>query len=510
MFKILHADKDTYITNRVINGTYVSASNVGAAGTLDLYKLYGFSSTTTASVTTPNTELTRLLIHFNLQALRDAVSAGTLDHGNGSFNCTLKLFDVYGGQPTPTNFTVSVFPLSASFDEGTGRDIVLYGDRDIANWLTASVSGAWYATGCASGGLAGTLVDYVTASSAILNGRNLEVKQLFSTGTENLSVDVTTIVSATLSGLLPDVGFRITLSESLERDTHSYFVKRFVSHTAFDKSLQPQLVVKFDDSIQDDSQALYLDSQSYIFLYNYVRQAPANLTSGSSLTQITGSNSLILKLQAYGVSGATDFVFTGSQHKYGTFPVVGVYSASVNIASTNATLTSLFLQSGSYIKVTPVWGSLDGTVAFTTGSAIKLFGPQRGSSQLAPKNLNVSVYGLQDSHFTTDVAMLRVNIFDYTSPLLTVVKTPIEHPGTIFRDVHYQVRDAVSHDVVIPFDTTYNSTRCSSDASGMFFKLDMSNLTSDRSYVIDVLVVTSGIRHVYKAASPTFRVSDMN
>ncbi len=508
MLKILHADKDTYITNRVINGAYVSASNVGSAGTLDLYKLYGFSSTTSGSVTTPNTELTRLLVHFDLQPLRDALGAGLIDHSNGSFNCTLKLFDVYGGQPTPANFTVSVFPLSASFDEGLGRDVVTYGDRDIANWLTASVTGAWFATGCASGGLPGARVDYITASAAIRFGTSLEIKQLFRTGDEDLSVDVTTIVSATLANIIPDAGFRITLSASLETDTHSYFVKRFVSHTAFDPALHPQLIVKFDDSIQDDSQALYLDSPSYLFLYNYVRQAPANLTSGSALTPITGSNSLLLKLQAYGVSGATDFVFTGSQHTLGTNPVIGVYSASVNLQSTNAALASLFALSGSYIKVVPVWGSLDGTVAFTTGSAIKLFGPQRGASQLAPKNLNVSVFGLRDSHFTTEVPTIRVNIFDYTSPLISVVKTPVELPGSVFRDVHFQARDAVSHDVVIPFDTSYNSTRCSSDASGMFFKLDMANFVSDRSYVIDILVITSGIRHVYKSASTTFRVSD--
>lgn len=512
MFKVLRADKDTYITNRVINKVRAYTANVGAAGTLDLYKLYGFTST--GSVPVPNTELTRLLVHFDLQPLRNDLSAKTLDTTNASFNAQLKLFDVYGGQPTPMNFTISVFPLSASFDEGLGRDIVLYGDNDVANWLTASANGTWFVTGCASGGLPGSSVDYITASSAINHGASLEVKQVFATGAEDLVVDVTTLVSATLGGLLPDVGFRITLSASLESDAHSYFVKRFVSHTAYDPTLHPQLIVRFDDSVQDDSQNLYLDSPSYLFLYNYVRQAPANLTSGSALTPITGSNSLILKLRANfsGViansqTGSYELSFTGSQHTLGINPVTGIYSASVSLSSSDAVLSTLIAQSGS-VQLTPIWGSLDGSVSFLTGSVITLLKAQRGSTQLAPKNFNVSVYGLQDSHFTNDLTMLRVNIFDYTSPYMKVVKTPVDSPGIVVRDVHWQVRDAVSHDVIVPFDTVHNSTRCSSDGSGMFFQLDMSNLAQNHSFVIDIMVVTVGNKHVYKAASPVFRVSD--
>lgn len=508
VYKVLQADKDTYISNRIINGSSTTTANVGAAGTLDLYKLYGFSSTTSGSTVTPNTELTRLLIHFNLQPLRDALAASTIDPTNASFNCSLKLFDVYGGQPTPTNFTVSVFPLSASFDEGLGRDIVLYGDNDIANWLTASVTGTWYVTGCASGGLPGN-VDYITASSAIAGGSSLERKQLFKTGEENLIIDVTTLVSATLSGKLPDAGFRITLSSSLETDQHSYFVKRFVSHTAFDATLHPQLIVRYDDSIQDDSQTMYLDSPSFLFMYNYVQQAPAALTSGSSFTPVTGKNCLILKLETFISGGVYDLTFTGSQHYSGINPVVGVYSASVTVPSTDPVLAALLVKSGSLV-FTPIWGSLDGTVAYNSGSTITVRPPQRGATQLAPKNFVVTVYGLQDTHFTTDATVLRVNVFDHTSPLLFATKSPVDASGIVVRDMHYQVRNAVSHDVVIPFDTVHNSTRLSSDASGAFFKLDMSNLTPDGSYVIDVLIVTAGNSRVYKAASPVFRVSDTN
>ena len=67
MYKILKADKDTYITNRIIDNTSKTQSNVGVAATLDLFKIYGHSY----SGSTPNTELSRLLIHFDLSEIQD-------------------------------------------------------------------------------------------------------------------------------------------------------------------------------------------------------------------------------------------------------------------------------------------------------------------------------------------------------------------------------------------------------------------------------------------------------
>lgn len=516
MYRIFKADKDTYITNQVINGSRAENANVGAAGSLNLFKLYGHTTmdatgslvTADSSGSRPNIELTRLLIHYDIDDLRDLVAAGKIDPGNSSFNATVKLFDVYGGQPTPSNFTVALYPLSRSFDEGLGRDVVYCSDRDTSNFLTGSrAQGPWLMSGCLSGGLPGT-VDYITASSLILNGTSLKSVQTFTTGEEDLEIDVTTIVSATLAGLLPDNGFRISFDSSIENDHYTYFVKRFASRTAFNESKHPRLIVKFDDSIQDDVLSLELDSPSYLFLYNYVRQAPANLTSGSASTPITGSNCLILKLMTEISGGWHTLSFTGSQHTRGIFAVTGVYSASVTLPSTDTTLMTKLAQSGT-IKLTPVWGSLDGTLSYLTGSAIYAYAPSRGAQVIDDKKFTVTVHGLKPDYFSDEEPVFRTNVFDVTSQTIRFSRLPVEHPGVVVRDVHYQVRDSVSGIIEIPFDTTYNSTRLSSDANGMYFKLDMTNLTKERSYVIDILVVTASGRTTYKAASPVFRVTDV-
>jgi hypothetical protein len=496
MFKVLRPVKDAYITNRITNGVAQLQANVGLAGSMDLFKLYGYTSTVSGSTITPNTELSRLLIHFDLQPLRDLIAAGQVDFSNSSFSCRLHLFDVYGGQPCPDHYSVTVNPLSASFDEGHGKDVVFYSDFDVCNWLTSSLaSGSWLASGCAQGSTSPSPGDYFTDYSA---------QQTFGDGTEDLDIDITTIVSATLAGLLPDAGLRIAFSAALEGDTHSYFVKRFASRGAFNAEKRPVLYIRYDDSIQDDTNNLFLDSTSYLFLYNYVRGAAANLTSGS--TAITGSNSLILQMQTPVSGGLYSLFFTGSQYFSGRNPQVGIYSASVTIPMNDPLLLPQWQASGS-ITFTPTWKSLDGTVLYAVDPPVKALLPQRGPQSLVTTHLDVSVMGLHEEYGDNDQQVLRVNLWDFTQPFLTnAVRLPVELPGIIVRDAHYQVRDNDNGFVAIPFDQVHNSTRLSNDTKNMFFTLDTSSLIAGHSYVIDILVATDNAKQLYRGASKVFRV----
>lgn len=490
MYKILPADKDTYITDRVVEGERKTSANVGGAASLDLFKLYGY----TQSGSNPNIELSRLLVHFDLDPLRDLVTAGKLDINNGSFTCNLKLFDVYNGQPTPRDFDVTVHPLSRSFDEGLGRDIVFYGDVDTANFLTGSrTDGPWILSGANSGGPAASPVDYIAP---------YEVVQHFTTGEEDLNVDVTAAIRDMLSGTIPDKGFRISLTSSLEVDNRTYFVKRFGGRIAYNSDKHPQLIVKFDDSIQDDTSNLTFDEASNFFLYNYVHGTPTNITG------VSGSNCIGLNMVTEVSGGYLTFGFTGSQHTFGVNPAPGIYSASVEIPLSDARLIEKLALSGT-VKFIPVWASLPDTGGYVTGSAVYVVPASRGATTIEPKRYTVSVTGLKPDLDITEITSLRVNIFDEGSPRIFKVKTPVELPGLIIHDVFYSVRDAATDAIRVPFDRTKKSTRVSSDAQSMYFRLDASNLVPGRAYVIDILIATDGNEQVYRNASPSFRVVDL-
>lgn len=501
MYKSIQADKDTYITNKIVRGLPKTGSNVGSAGSLDLFKLYG----ATYSGSTPNTELSRLLVHFDLEVLRELVSQGKIDFSDPSFWCRLTLKDVYGGQPTPTNFTVSVFPLSGSFEEGLGRDVVYYSDSDACNWVSSSSGVSWFITGCfkpCNAQLGGG--DYITSSTSIAN---TEATQYFKTGLEDLSVDVTTLVSATLAGELPDSGFRISFTNSIEGNSKTYFVKRFGTHTTYDESKRPALKFGFDDSMTDDTQNLTFDVSCNLFLRNYSGGGLSNILSGSSLTGISGSNCIILKMSTPISGGSYNLFFTGSQFSYGSTGkafVSGTYYASVSLPSSDPILSQHLLVSSS-LKFTPIWTSLDGTVVYVSGSTVQAYPPRRTGS-FVPKNYVVNVLGLRDSYKTTEEGLVRVNIFDQSSPLIKVVRVPVELPGAVVKNVFYQIRNSVTDEVIVPYDAQGNATKVSSDSEGMFFKLDPGSLTQGRTYVVDIVIDSNGTKTTYRDASPVFRV----
>lgn len=494
MYRSLKSDKDTYITNKVISAKSRVSGNVGIAGSLDLFKLHDLAPDN-SNVTD---EISRLLLHFNLQPLKDLWYSGSVDIDDSSFFCQISLKDVYGGQPTPANFTVSVFPLSASFEEGLGKDIVYFSDVDAANWLSSSRGTLWLSAGCSDGGGANETCDYITGSVTI---PNTEVKQEFSLGTEDLLVDVTSIISATIKGELPDRGFRIAFSSSIETDDNTYFVKRFASRHAYDESKRPKLVFGFNDSISDDTQDLTFDTDCKINLYNYIKGDLINLVSSSD--SITGSNCLKLKLVAE--TGGYSLTFSGSQFTLGSNAVSGTYTSTVNVPSANATIAARIAESGS-VKFIPVWMSNDATLVFVSGSKVEVKKPVRTSSATKKKFYRVSVTGIEDTYSVSEDISARVFIFDDNDPYVKLVKMPVELSGIVLNKVYYSVRDVQTGKVVIPFDESKNSTKVSSDAVGMFFVFNSDSLDVDRSYVVDIMVKINGVKTVYQDASPIFRI----
>lgn len=503
MFRVLKADKDTYITNKYIDGRPAVSGNVGIAGTLDLFKLYGATIVTSGANQIPQYELSRALIHFDLDPLRSLIDVGRIDVGHPSFKCFLNLKDVYGGQTTPNNFTVDIFPLSASFVEGYGKDVAYYSDEDKCNFISASSDAAWNKKGCESACFSTDIGDYVTSSVAL---PSTKVSQTFLKGSEDLFVDVTSIVSATINGDIPDSGFRLSFSSNLEEDTKTYFVKRFASRHAYDESKHPKLLVKFDDSIMDDSSNLYLDTPTpaNIFLYNYVHGQLANLLSGSST--VTGLDSLLLELRTeVSGTGRYSLYFTGSQHKVGSNFSTGIYSASITLPLSDSYIRTSFDLSGS-VTFTPIWQSIDQTVIFVTGSNLVARAPERITHRLNPRRYRVNVAGIATDYSEEEEVTMRVYIFDENDPQILAKRLPVILPGLSLHNTHYAIRNAITNEYVVPFDTVYNSTKLSSDSDGMYFNFNTSALTVSNTYVVDVMLIVDNLQQKYLNASSQFRV----
>ena len=512
------ASKDTYITNKIIDGNkVVDDANVGRAGTLDLFRLYSETLFNGAGF---QNELSRILVKFDYSKVHK-LTGTKIDLNSSNFSAKLRLYDVRSGHAVPSNFNVVVFPLSQSFDEGVGRDVAAFSDIDVANFLTASFSGGtdvpWFASGANHVGFLGSdnidIIGSGTLSGSGEASTDLFATQMFIKGTEDLNVDVTDVVSASIAGLVPHHGFRISFSGSEETDSKSRFVKRFASRHSSNPYIRPKIEVSFDDSLQDNRANFLFDVSGSLFLQNYVRSSAQEIVSGSNFTPVTGLNCMKLKLE----KGRYSFITTASQHQNGTCDeasnsfVTGVYSASFIMPSNEKSLYSTtdslskLISDEKEVTFKEYWYSLDGTVGYHTGS-ITVKSIARDTVDL--HNSDPEIYALNLSHEYDKDSEARIRLFaiDHAQDNNIPVKSPIKKKSSIFDKVYYRAKDSDSGLMIFDFGENDNSTRVSTDGSGMFFDFHFDVLPFGRTYTFEYLVIDKNIRKIIKDKRARFSV----
>lgn len=112
---------------------------------------------------------------------------------------------------------------------------------------------------------------------------------------------------------------------------------------------------------------------------------------------------------------------------------------------------------------------------------------------------------LQPHYRKKDAVKLRVFIEDRDRDIV-FKKTPFETPSQVFESMFYQVKDAQSDRILIPFDTDKNSTKLSSDSEGMFFKFYMDSLPAGRTYRFEFLIKDFENDYFVKDVSAKFNV----
>jgi hypothetical protein len=503
MQRILSASKDTYITNKIINNSVrMTNANAGSAGTLDLFKLYGEN---TISGEANPVELSRLLIKFPIDTIRQMDDNGLIDVNSNTFKCHVKLHDVYGGQTTPSNFKAILFPLAQKFDEGSGLDIVNFSDMGTANFLTASILNGeavkWNLPGAMkSGSLGESDLDVYTSGSLSGDNTSLTSEQIFETGKEDLFLDVTKIVSGVISNQIPDHGFLIGLSGSYEKNNKTYFVKRFASRNVQVASLRPKLFVKYDDSQSDSHSDMIFNTTGSLYLRNYHQGELSNILSGSSATSLQGNNCMVLKLEW------EDFkkLYQVDQAKNGRHDVTGVYKADLAVSSFDPLLYSEINASGS-ITFNEVWTNSQETVTYLSSSLKISAENRRKSNTKNQNNLLVTVLNVNEEYRQGEKVNIRVFAEERDRPV-EIVRRPLEKKSQIFRNMFYRVRDVYDGKILIDFDKVGSSTKLSTDEDGMFFTFYTDSLPRGRTYSFDFLIERNGADTVIKDAASKFRI----
>jgi hypothetical protein len=501
MYLIATASADTYITNKIVDGTRVEDANVGRAGTLDLFKLY---NETLSGSTGYHTELSRLLVKFDTGRVRSLASS-SLDIGSPSFKAKIRLQSIESNLPTPRDFTVSVFPLAKSFEEGDGRDVSSFTDVDACNYLSSSTAVLWSISGAyASGAVGDSNIDYY-ASGNLSDGlglRNLESKQTFELGNEDLLIDVTDVMSATIAGIVPDYGFVLSFTSSQESDATTRFVKRFASRHVTQEHLRPRLELHYNDSIFDSHSRAFFDVTGTLYLRNFAGSNQLNLLSASN--QVVGNNCLHIVLS----TGSYRTTITASQQSIGSKFVTGSYSGSFYISAQNSSIVSgsiklsdHILSSGSVV-LSEKWQSLDNSVIFAS-TFLTCSIPERAVFSAVQRQLRFYTTNSRQKYQKNQSYRVRAFAYDANyEPSATRVPKPTKSE---IPETYYRVRD-LDGKIYVPFERDHGGTRLSTDGGGLFFDFYTDGLPVGKLLTFDYLVVDRSSEYIVEDKNVRFTV----
>ena len=484
--KRFFATKDNTITNAFKDGltTRGTGSNMGAADIMEVFNIYGQAASNSS-------ELSRALVEFDTTAIAAARLAGTIP-ASGSVDFYLRMYDAEHIESTPRDFTLTIAAVSQSWTEGTGLDTVNYTDLGVSNWVKANSSTNWTVQGG----------DFLTGSGDTLMFTSKE----FDAGTEDLTVDVTSIVEEWIKGTTGSYGFGVFLTSSLEEDTSSYYTKKFFARGSEYFHRRPVLEARWNDVVADDSSNFYLsssrapaaDNLNTIYMYNYVRGQLVNIpgigTGAIRVSLYSGSTGPTGSALYLPVGG--DVASEGDTSAVGGYVSTGIYSAS--LAYSSSSITSVY----------PVWHNGSGTEYFS-GSAITVKS-QDDASIYPIKDWVINITNLKTTYSTDEVARFRLYVRpkNWNPNLYTVAQTQIE--TTPIDKAYYKLNRVVDNFEVISYGTGSGNesyTQLSYDASGNYFDLDMSMLQSGYSYQLTFLFNLVG-EYSEQRAKFKFRVSD--
>jgi hypothetical protein len=459
--KRYNATKDNTITNALKADLLgrATSSNSGLADVLETYVIYGQASTSSI-------EKSRILLQFDTDQMTTDRASGFLPSA-GNVSYYLRLFNAPHGFSVPRGYNLEILTISGSWEEGNGLDLDEYTDIGPSNWVSASTTTTWVSQGG----------DYY-ASPAYSQSYGID-------GTEDLEVDVTTVVEQWLAGTKQNNGLLIKISGSAESTpTTSLYTKRFFSRSSEFFFKRPVIEARYN-SAKKDKRANFFYSSSLstaaenlntIYFYNYhrgiLRNIPAIGTGNIYVSLFSGSTSptgSVLTLVADGtnVTAGSPTVVTGG------WVSTGVYSASFAITAATTPLETIF----------DVWHNGNLTTQYFTGS----IEPQiiTGEYSVNADSFTTQITNLKPTYTRGQTERFRVYARprNWSPTVYTVATaTPV---ASIIESGSYRIYRVIDELDVISYGTgSLQHTALSYDSEGNYFDLDINLFEAGYSYAI--------------------------
>jgi len=486
------ADTDTTITNAYKENlsTRATAANMGASDSMEVFSIWAQTSSSAAG---PSVEASRTLVKFPVSFIAADRDAGNVP-ASGSVSFYVKFTNAEHGNTLPSNYVLSVLPVSESWDEGYGLDMD-YGDTGQASWLSATSAALWGS----EGGTYHTASAALLAADATMNTKNIRAmytSTIGDDGTQNVEIDISELVEQWLDSTKANYGVGIMMSGAYEDGTlsGSFYTKKFFSRGSEFFYKRPQIEARWDSSKKDDRANFYAatnsnhlllaDRANILYLYNSVR---------GQLKTFEGfhaSDTLDVKLYSAIGDAETPVV---SAIGYPTADA-GIYTASITYTSATP-VSSLY----------DVWTT--GSVSLHTGSAITVKTFSATAENPNPAYITAMV-NLKPSYAKKENARFRLFIRKQNWSPTIYTKATQTLDSEIIDSAFYKLFRISDNFEVIPYGTgSTNHTKLSYDQSGSYFDLDMNLLETDFSYGLNFVYYLNG-KYVEQPEVFKFRVEE--
>lgn len=441
------ANKDTTITdaykpNIPVRGTY---SNMGSSDSLEIFSLYGQFSNNSI-------EKSRILIDFPISKIKqDRQSSKIPAAGNVEF--FLKLYNVRHPYSVPRDFSVLVEPISSSWEEGYGLDMENYSDLGYptgsgANWIYSKSGSLWTDPG-----------------SDVLNQEKYTFS--FINGTEDLNINITSLVEKWLEETINPYGIRISLSGSFEDGSKktSFYTKKFSARSSEFFFNRPCIEAQWSPIVIDDRGKFFNSSSAFspddnkmnIYFYNKVNGSLKNIY-----------NNILPGIKLYSDSKYTDEINTSFKNI--TNPSIGIYKAQISVNSTASIIYDKWYNTSS------------SDIYFKSSFEIM---ESENSDSLHEEDYILNIKNLKQEYSNDE--NIRFNIYsrekNWNPTVYSLTNTSIENK--ILTNLYYKIFRLNDNYVIIDYSTgSIQYSKTSYDKEGNYFSLDMSLLEKDYSYGI--------------------------
>ena len=480
------ATKDNTITtafrsNLTSRGT---DANMGASDILEVFSIYGQAAASSG-------ELARTIISFSTNEILTDRNAGNIP-ASGSVSFFLNLYNAPHSQTVPRGMQLQIAPLTTPWQEGFGLDMDEYKDTvdpgdEGSTWFLASNEESWTTAGG----------DYSTGSFSYTT--------LLRKGTENVSIDITNLVEAWISGSVLNYGMIVKMVQTQEPydivtnpsgSRQSYYIKKFFARNSEFFFKRPTISAKWNNSVKDDRGRMYTESnllpasanKNTIYLYNIHNGVYYDVP-----TIGTGSEAMVVRL--YDESGNRITTTTPSVI-YGARIAKGIYSASFAYTTTASVVQDR-------------WTDTSVVTSFHTGTFNVL---PRGSQVYSTyPNYVTSLTNLRPIYYPNETARFRFYVRQKDwSPTIYTIANSVNDTLTV-ESSSYQIYRIIDDLAVVPYDTgSTKSTEMSFDVSGNYFDFDMSTLQPGYSYGIRVAYYSDSVNsYVEQPEEWKFRVEKL-